>query len=148
MPTKKYDKQDREAPDVADLVALATEIEQLSEVAARSPQLVASDITPEKLAHVLKANGEVIALVDDEGATLAHCLGLYSKSPNLTLLLKGYDGTSVTIQRVGGANKSGTDIHLKRPLISAAQAIQPYVARELVQNRQLIERMIVGTILG
>lgn len=96
------------------------------------PRLFVDDVTQEKLAEVMSQQGERITLRSDEGTAFQQMCGLYSKSPNNTVFLKAYDGSSYYVDRVGRPG-----LALRRPLLTVALAVQPSVLRGLAERPEL-----------
>jgi hypothetical protein len=76
-------------------------------------RLFGADVTPEKLAAMLKAQGGVFALVSAEGGGLFENIGRYSDKGGLEIYLNGYSGDRVCIDR-----KSSDSIVIDRPTLS------------------------------
>ncbi|KAA1431865.1 YfjI family protein [Mycolicibacter arupensis] len=86
---------------------------------AAPPRLVASDITPEKLAVLMAEQGEVMCLSDAEGSALDMMLGMYAPTPNLRLYLQAYTRERVLVDR-----KNGTSVDLDEPSLTFCLATQ------------------------
>lgn len=116
-----------------DAVELNQELENMKPVAVdHFIQLVANDITVERIVDLLDAQHERIALFSAEGNLFKIISGLYSNEPNAGVLLQGYSGEYFDLQR-----KNGSDIHLKHPLITILTMVQPIVIEKLFSEGEL-----------
>ena len=134
-------------PDALDI--LLSEKAALESALSRSVRLMVDDTTPERLATLMADNeGRMIAW-NDEGSMLKHALGLYSKTPNLDLFLKGWDGTRYVQDRKGGGGAPVTEIVLQHPTLTLVAAVQPTTIRAVggSGNGELVERGLVGRML-
>lgn len=133
------------------LVGLMAQIDLAKAAIAREPdaRLLVDDVTPERLAELLAANGGHIVAVNDEGSLLRHLLGMYSRSPNLDPFLKGWDGNPLTVDRKGSGGASKTAVHVPGPRLTLIAAVQPTMVREFgaEANRHLVERGVLGRVL-
>lgn len=64
-------------------------------------QLYVDDITPEKLVSVLAANNGRAAMISTEGGIFDTLAGAYSKVVNIDVMLKGYSGDTIRVDRIG-----------------------------------------------
>lgn len=90
------------------------------------PQLVCSDVTPEKLAQMLGEQDGRMLVASDEGEIFEVAKGRYGKEPNLEVFLKGHSNSPLRSSRVGRGNTE-----VDRPYLSCALAVQPDVIRGL-----------------
>ena len=95
------------------------------------PRLIADDATAEKLGMMLHEQGGRIASMSPEGGVFDLMAGLYSKSgiPQFGVYLMGHSGDDMTTDRVG--RKS---VHVERPALTCAYAMQPAVIEGLAEN--------------
>jgi len=102
----------------------------------RGTLLFVTDVTPEKLAEMLAANGETFAHFDSDAAdALGIILGTrYSegKHANDSLWLKSYAGEPFAIFR-----KNSEDVHLEAPCLTALFVTTPDKVRELYRTHRL-----------
>jgi hypothetical protein len=107
------------------------------------PQLWSQDITPEHLGTKLVEQEGRIGLFSAEGGIFENFAGRYSKqaTPNIDLLLQGYDGSPVRVER---ANRI---VHLHRPTVTIAIAPQPDVLRGMASHREFRARGLIGRFL-
>ena len=82
----------------ADLDAIAAEIAEFKE---KTPlRLYVDDITTEKLTSVLSDGGGKAAIVSAEGGIFDMLSGMYTKTVNIDVLLKGHSGDSIRVDRI------------------------------------------------
>ena len=62
-------------------------------------QLYVDDITPEKLVSVLSSNKGKVAMISTEGGIFDTLAGAYSKVVNIDVMLKGYSGDTIRVDR-------------------------------------------------
>ncbi|MEX5713456.1 DUF3987 domain-containing protein [Parafrankia sp. FMc6] len=104
-------------------------------------RLFADDITTEKLAEQVEAQGSVVILTD-EGGLLTTIAGRYSDNPNADLYLKAYNCQSVLVSR-----KNGGDFDISRPFITLAMIVQPDVLVKACGVSEFVERGFLGRFL-
>lgn len=116
---------------------------ELAEFEATEPlRLFSADVTPEKLAAMLKAQGGAFALVSAEGGGLFENIGRYSDKGGLEIYLLGYSGDRVTIDR-----KNSESVVLERPALNIIALCQPSVISDLFSDRQKAGRGLLSRIL-
>lgn len=97
------------------------------------PRLLVDDCTPEALAEVMAGNGESIGMLEAEGGALDTLAGRHSSGvPNLDLVLKGYSGEPVAVDR-----KGRPPLRLRNPRITMILIPQPSVLRAAGSNQVL-----------
>lgn len=112
----------------------ADEIEAINaEIVALEPfypmRVLITDTTVEALADALSQNKERASIITDEGGIFDIAAGQYSDgSVNIDLYLKGYDGSTVSVER-----KSGTT-SLSRPLITFGVMAQEQILNQILSN--------------
>lgn len=94
-------------------------------------RLHGADVTPEKLAAMIQAQGEVFALVSAEGGGIMENMGRYSEKGGMELYLHGYSGDSVRIDR-----KNSESVALEHPTLNILAPVQPDVVRDMFSDRQ------------
>jgi hypothetical protein len=134
--------KDAEARQIAEL-----ELQQLNkELAAFSSieplRLYSADVTPEKLADMLRAQGCVFALVSAEGGGLFENIGRYSDKGGLEIYLNGYSGDRICVDR-----KTSDSVVIDRPTLSIIAPCQPSVIMDLFSDRQKTGRGLLSRIL-
>ena len=111
----------------ADLDAIAAEIAEFKE---KTPlRLYVDDITTEKLTSVLSDGGGKAAIVSAEGGIFDMLSGMYTKTVNIDVLLKGHSGDSIRVDRIGRNSES-----IMNPSLSVLLAVQPNVLSGMMQN--------------
>lgn len=107
------------------------------------PRLLVDDCTPEAMAEVMAGNGESIGMLEAEGGALDTLAGRYSQGvPNLDLVLKGYSGEPVAVDR-----KGRPPIRLRNPRITMILTPQPSVLRAAGSNQVFMGRGFIGRCL-
>jgi hypothetical protein len=128
--------------DAATVFALREKLEQ-----DRAPvvtQLVADDVTPEKLNALLQDQGGAFAILSPEGGSVfGHVGGRYSGMPNMETLLHGHAGDPI---RVARASREGESI--PRPYLTLAVSPQPIVAAQLQEIPGFRERGLSARFLA
>jgi hypothetical protein len=116
---------------------------ELAEFEAVEPlRLFGADVTPEKLASILKSQGGVFALVSAEGGGLFENIGRYSDKGGLEIYLNGYSGDRICVDR-----KTSESIVVYRPTLTLIAPCQPSVIADLFSDRQKIGRGLLSRIL-
>lgn len=93
------------------------------------------DVTVEVLAKIMEQNGERIGIVSTEGGVFNMLAGRYSDKTVIDIVLKGYSGDRLTLDRI---QRKGQQ--LNHPLITILLYAQPVVIREIMQNSEFVER--------
>jgi hypothetical protein len=99
------------------------------------PQLWCEDITPEKLAGLLAAQGGRMLQASAEGTAFEIVKGRYSEAANFDVYLKGHAGDPLRVNRVGRGPEA-----VDLPALSVALAVQPDVIRGLAEDGTLRRR--------
>ncbi len=127
-----------------DINSIECEIARLESVAPKIrpvQQLIADDITPEKLAvNMGRAEGTAMFVASAEGRFFDHLSGIYNNGkPNMAIALKGYDGEYLVINRKGDVTgkeeDDGSDpgeVKLYRPILNFVTIVQPEVLRQML----------------
>lgn len=110
-----------------ELTQIAQEITDFVEV--RPLQLYVDDITTEKLVSVLSANQGRAALISSEGGIFDTLAGIYTKNVNIDVMLKGYSGDPIRVDRIGRESESITD-----PALTILLMAQPNVVADVLGN--------------
>ena len=93
-------------------------------------QLIAIDVTQEKLVTLMAQNSGRMALLSPEGDIFELMAGRYNNgSPNLEVFLKGYSGDMLRVDRQG----RGSDF-VERPALTLGLAVQPEVLHGLADK--------------
>lgn len=95
-------------------------------------RFIGGDITPEKLAEIMRDNDGSTAQLDDEGELFELLAGRYQDMPDLNPWLKGYSGgVPFTMERKGGSTI------VEKPNLSVLVLAQKYVLNELLDAKRM-----------
>ena len=121
---------------------LAAELAEMPEPAL--PRLLVDDATSEKLGMMLAEQNGRIASMSPEGGVFDLMAGLYSKSgmPQFGVYLMGHSGDDLITDRV-----SRKSIHVERPALTCAYAMQPQVIQGLAENAAFRGRGLLARFL-
>ena len=92
-------------------------------------KLYSDDVTTEKLASVLSANGGRGAIISSEGGIFDYLSGIYTTKVNIDIFLKAYSGDTVRVERIGRPSES-----IPHPTLSILLMAQPSVLSGVMQN--------------
>ncbi len=111
-----------------------SEIDNISEELANFKEekplkLYVDDITTEKLTSVLADNDGRAAILSTEGGIFDTLAGIYTKNVNIDVILKGYSGDSIRVDRIGRQSES-----VMRPALTMLLMAQPSVLSGLMGN--------------
>ncbi len=107
------------------------------------PRMLADDCTTEAMAVLMNGNGESLGILEAEGGILDTWAGRYSSGvPNLDLILKGYGGEPVTVDR-----KGKDPITLRSPRLTVILTPQPSVLTAAGSNQAFMGRGLIGRCL-
>lgn len=116
---------------------------ELAEFESIEPlRLFGADVTPEKLASMIKSQGEVFALMSAEGGDIFENIGRYCDKGGLELYLHGYSGDRVSVDR-----KTSESIVINNPTLSIIAPCQPSVIVDLFSDTQKSGRGLLSRIL-
>lgn len=101
-------------------------IEAESVVVPEEPQILADDATPEAIAIIADSQGGRLVIASDEGGIFENFNGRYSGKPNLDVFLKGWDGGTTKVDRVGRK-----PLKVKNLTLTFVLLVQPAVLREI-----------------
>lgn len=109
---------------------LQNSIDQFTgEKSLKTIRFYTNDVTPEKLADLLKENNGRYSIISSEGAEFFDMIsGRYSNKVNLDIYLKGYSGEGIVIDR-----KNGTEIRLTHTALSVGIFVQTSVIKNIPQ---------------
>jgi replicative DNA helicase len=134
-------KADEQPALIAEADHLARELAEL-EVPVR-PRLIVDDVSPERLATLLRDHGGRIAVLSAEGDIFEVMAGRYAKggAPNLGVFLKGHAGDPLRVDRVGRPPE-----YIRAPALTLGLAVQPDVilglqAKPGFRGRGLLARL-------
>ena len=108
---------DRVAQEVADFVE------------EKPLHLYVDDITTEKLVSVMASNHGRAALVSSEGGIFDTLAGIYTKNVNIDVMLKGYSGDTIRVDRIGRESES-----IMGPALTILLMTQPKVVSDVLSN--------------
>jgi len=135
----KSDDAGERAAMMQELVELERELPQIPAL----PVLTTTDATLEGLALMMRAQGERMAVVSDEGGIFENLAGIYTSGQvKLDLALQGFDGGSVSVVRA-----VREPVVLQNPALSFLLSVQPSVLQEAASNpafrgRGLVQRFL------
>jgi ribosomal protein L9 len=134
-------KTDEDREDIKnELQELSKELAEFEKV--EELRLFGADITPEKLAYMLKTQGEVFALVSAEGGGIFENIGRYCEKGGLEIYLNGYSGDMVCVDR-----KLSGSVVIDHPTLNLILPCQPSVISDLFSDKQKAGRGLLSRIL-
>ena len=92
-------------------------------------QLYVDDITTEKLVSVISTNHGRAALISSEGGIFDTLAGIYTKNVNIDVMLKGYSGDPIRVDRIGRDSES-----INNPALTILLMAQPNVVSAVLGN--------------
>ena len=103
---------------------------QISEFQEQKPlHLYVDDITTEKLVSVMASNRGRAALVSSEGGIFDTLAGIYTRNVNIDVMLKGYSGDTIRVDRIGRESES-----IMNPSLTVLLMTQPKVVSDVLGN--------------
>lgn len=122
--------EDQASKGKADAQAVRRMAEEIAGYKEMKPmKLYVDDITTEKLTSVLADNNGRAAILSTEGGIFDTLAGAYSKTVNIDVMLKGYSGDSIRVDRIGRNSES-----IMNPALTVLLMVQPSVLSGLMQN--------------
>ena len=122
--------EDRASKGKAEPEELERIAEQIAEFEEEKPlHLYVDDITTEKLVSVMASNRGRAALVSSEGGIFDTLAGIYTKNVNIDVMLKGYSGDTIRVDRIGRESES-----VMNPSLTILLMTQPKVVSEVLDN--------------
>lgn len=114
-----------------------TEVEELEQIAQeiadfqeeKPLHLYVDDITTEKLVSVMASNNGRAALISSEGGIFDTLAGIYTKNVNIDVMLKGYSGDTIRVDRIGRESES-----IMNPALTILLMTQPKVISDVLSN--------------
>lgn len=113
--------------DQIDIERIAQQIADFEEVCPL--QIYVDDITPEKLVSVLSANNGRAAMISTEGGIFDTLAGAYSRVVNIDVMLKGYSGDTIRVDRIGRDSE-----YVVSPALTILLMAQPSVISAVLSN--------------
>lgn len=130
-----------EAKDDAERAAqVVAELERLEEVMLYEPPI--TDTTPEALGKAMMRNGGKASVVSAEGGITDVLMGSYSEKPNMDVILQGYSGEAVSVERIGRES-----IKMDHACCAMLLAVQPQVLEAMLGNDVLLARGLCARFL-
>lgn len=118
-------KQTQEARALAEKIAAFPAVHIMG-------RFIGGDVTPERLAEIMRDNDGSTAQLDDEGELFELLAGRYQDLPNLNPWLKGYSGgVPLTMERKGGSTI------VESPNLSVLVLAQHYILGELLDAKRM-----------
>ena len=133
-------KKAKEQASESELEQIAADMAAFREI--HPLRLYVDDITTEKLASVLSANGGLAAMVSSEGGIFDILAGTYSSNVNIDVMLKAYSGDTIRVDRVGRPSENIMDPALTVLLMVQPSVISAVLANNTFQGRGLTARFL------
>ena len=111
----------------AELEKIAQDIASYEE--KKPLRLYVDDVTTEKLTSILAENKGRAAILSTEGGIFDTLAGIYTKNVNIDVILKGYSGDCIKVDRVGRVSES-----IMNPTLTILLMVQPSVLSGMMQN--------------
>lgn len=122
--------EDKVAKGTAAMEEVQKIAEEIANYRETAPlKLYVDDITTEKLMSVLASNDGRAAILSTECGIFDTLSGAYSKSVNIDVMLKGYSGDCIRVDRIGRNSES-----IMSPALTVLLMAQPSVLSGLMQN--------------
>ena len=122
--------EDKVAKGSADASEIDRIAQELAEFVEEKPlRLYVDDITTEKLVSVMSENNGRAALVSSEGGIFDTLAGIYTRNVNIDVMLKGYSGDTIRVDRIGRESES-----VMNPTLSVLLMTQPKVVSDVLSN--------------
>ena len=121
------DKVSKGQADASEMDVIAKQIADFEEV--RPMQLYVDDITTEKLVAVMGENKGRAALVSSEGGIFDTLAGIYTRNVNIDVMLKGYSGDTIRVDRIGRESEN-----IMNPSLTILLMAQPNVVSAVMDN--------------
>ena len=135
----------KKAGDRGEMADLVDQLNGMEEV--KPYELILTDATPEALCRAMARNGGRMAVVSSEGQFFNILAGSYSTNgaANVDVVLKGYSGEPVKVERIGR-----TGDRIGRACLSLCLAVQPgllssFLNDQTLAGRGMASRFLVAT---
>lgn len=126
--------------DEKEMERIAAEIASFEE--EQPLQLYVDDVTTEKLVSVLSVNKGRAALISSEGGIFDTLAGIYSRNVNIDVMLKGYSGDPIRVDRIGRQSEC-----VMNPALTVLLMAQPDVVSAVLGNRTFRGRGLTARFL-
>ena len=123
-----------------EVTRIAKEISEFEE--ERPLQLYVDDITTEKLVSVLASNHGRAAIISSEGGIFDTLAGIYTKNVNIDVMLKGYSGDPIRVDRIGRESESITNPALTVLLMAQPNVVSAVLGNTTFRGRGLTARFL------
>ncbi len=135
------DKIAKGGVDASELEQIAQEI--ASFVEEKPLRLYVDDITTEKLVSVMSSDNGRAALVSSEGGIFDTLAGIYTRNVNIDVMLKGYSGDTIRVDRIGRESES-----IMNPALTVLLMTQPKVVSNVLSNATFRGRGLTARFLN
>lgn len=116
---------------------------EIAEFVEETPlHLYVDDITTEKLVSVMAGNHGRAALISSEGGIFDTLAGIYTKNVNIDVMLKGYSGDTIRVDRIGRESESIMDPSLTILLMTQPKVISDVLSNATFRGRGLTARFL------
>ena len=135
------------AKDPSQKLVIESELQELNqEMVNFKPveelRLFGQDATPEKLAEMIKAQGEVFSLVSAEGGSIFSSIDRYNDRGGIDIYLNAFSGDMVRVDR-----KNSKSISINKPTLNIIAPCQPTVIKSLFADSEKAERGLLSRFL-
>ena len=134
------DKVAKGQAEADDLERIAQEVADFIE--EKPLHLYVDDITTEKLVSVMASNNGRAALISSEGGIFDTLAGIYTKNVNIDVMLKGYSGDTIRVDRIGRESES-----IMNPSLTILLMTQPKVVSDVLSNKTFRGRGLTARFL-
>ena len=134
---EEFSKGKADQDDIERIAQLIADFDEISPL-----QIYVDDITPEKLVSVLSANDGHAAIISTEGGIFDTLAGAYSRVVNIDVMLKGYSGDTIRVDRIGRESE-----YVMNPALTILLMAQPSVVSEVLSNRTFRGRGLTARFL-
>ena len=135
--------EDQIAKGKADETEIRKIAEEIASFEEEQPlQLYVDDITTEKLVSTLSVNKGRAALISSEGGIFDTLAGIYTRNVNIDVMLKGYSGDPIRVDRIGRQSEC-----VMNPSLTVLLMAQPNVVSEVLGNKTFRGRGLTARFL-
>lgn len=134
------DKVTKGTAEEGELEKVAQEIADFVEL--KPLHLYVDDITTEKLVSVMAENRGRAAIISSEGGIFDTLSGRYTKTVNIDVMLKGYSGDTIRVDRVGRESESVMNPMLTVFLMAQQKVISEVLGNAVFRGRGLTARFL------
>lgn len=126
--------------DPEELEKIAQEVADFEEI--NPLQLYVDDITTEKLVSVIASNKGHASLISSEGGIFDTLSGIYTRNVNIDVMLKGYSGDTIRVDRIGRDSESIMDPALTILLMAQPNVVSAVLSNTTFRGRGLTARFL------